>query len=259
MLYHILLNGDTNLLKIDNIGFSDDPKICRFGPGQRELYLIHYVISGEGMFNGNPVKNGQGFLITPNSRECYYPTTERWKILWVTSRDPNMKEIFESYNAHPNTRIFSYGYVKEADELTVMLKNNHGRCYTASKILEIFLNLYNNGIKETAVYRDTAEIYCKQAVNYIQSNLFRRIRVGELTAFLRISQPSLYNAFMQKLSVSPKEYIDGAKLSEAKKLLLKTDMPVSEVARSVGFEDQFAFSKFFRKKTGIPPTVFRKL
>ena len=82
MLYHILSYESTSLLKIDNIGFSSDTKICRFGPGQRELFLIHYVIEGEGYFNNEHVQEGQGFLKTPNMLENYFPKNETpWKLL----------------------------------------------------------------------------------------------------------------------------------------------------------------------------------
>ena len=67
MFFHIVSTENSKLLKIENIGFSTDPKTNRFGPGRRNLYLIHYVFSGKGYFNGNCVDSGQGFLIRPNT------------------------------------------------------------------------------------------------------------------------------------------------------------------------------------------------
>ncbi len=47
MFYHIISTESSKLLKIENIGFSSDPVNNKFGPEKRDLYLIHYVISGK--------------------------------------------------------------------------------------------------------------------------------------------------------------------------------------------------------------------
>lgn len=258
MLYHILSNENSKLLKIDNIGFSEDSKICRFGPGKRDLYLIHYVISGSGTFNGTKVKKGQGFLITPNTYEYYYPdNNDPWKLLWVTFRDTNTQEIFDAYNADKTTQIFEYDYVYEANELTKFLKINHNKAYTPSEILEIFLNLFNNGHKKE-ICKNSEDLYYNYALNYINSNIFRNIKINELTKVLGISQPYLYKIFIKKINVSPKQYIDNLKIKKAKNLLKNTTMQISEISNSVGFEDSLVFSKFFKRKTNMSPTEYRK-
>jgi AraC-like DNA-binding protein len=56
---------------------------------------------------------------------------------------------------------------------------------------------------------------------------------------------------------APGELIDERVLLEAKALLLAA-ATVAEVADSLHFSDQFAFSKFFKKHTGIPPSHFAR-
>lgn len=53
-------------------------------------------------------------------------------------------------------------------------------------------------------------------------------------------------------------WIDIARLNRAKNLLESTDLPIIEVATSVGLYDQSYFSRFFRKNTGETPSAFRK-
>lgn len=257
MLYHILACEQSSLLKIDNIGFSDDPRICRFGPGARDLYLIHYVISGSGTFNGNRVEEGQGFLTTPHSYENYFPSEDNpWKLLWITSRDKNIIDIFKSYNADKETQIFDYTYPTAAEELTKFIKLNHNKVYSVPKLLEIFLGLYNqNTPKETAEKME--DVYYNYALDYMKSNLFRTVRVKGLTEILGVSQPYLYKVFMKKSGVSPKQALDDLKLRKAKGLLVGTSMQISDVAYSTGFNDPLSFSKFFKKKTGISPTEYK--
>ena len=78
------------------IGCSSDINETKFGPATRNEYLIHYVVSGKGYFNGSPVGEGEGFLITPHSYEHYYADeSDPWAYLWIISKDSEM-DFFSS-------------------------------------------------------------------------------------------------------------------------------------------------------------------
>lgn len=56
---------------------------------------------------------------------------------------------------------------------------------------------------------------------------------------------------------SPIEHIHQHVIHLAKKKLRETDLTINEIAYSLGFEYPNYFTRFFRKKTGISPKVFR--
>lgn len=256
MYYHIVSTENSRLLKIENIGYSGDPKNNRFGPGKRNMYLIHYVFSGKGYYNGKPVVAGQGFLIRPETHEWYYPDADDpWEFLWITSFDPVMEEIFQQFNPDDESQIFEYNYIPAVSYLTKQIKQNHNKNYSASKILEIFLNLFNHQKKTKTVA--ITDMYFTCATNYISANRYRCIRVSELVNILGITQPYLYNIFMKKCHLSPKQYIDTYKVGIAQDMLSDTATSISEIAYSLGFKDPFVFSRFFKKNTGISPSKFR--
>lgn len=45
---------------------------------------------------------------------------------------------------------------------------------------------------------------------------------------------------------------------EAKRMLADKELPVNEIANTLGFDDYSYFSRFFKKQTGMSPTDFRK-
>ncbi|TMV48788.1 helix-turn-helix domain-containing protein [Paenibacillus mesophilus] len=47
-------------------------------------------------------------------------------------------------------------------------------------------------------------------------------------------------------------------MTEAKRLLRSTDIPVNVIAFKLGFDDPAYFSLLFRKHTGVSATTFRK-
>lgn len=53
------------------------------------------------------------------------------------------------------------------------------------------------------------------------------------------------------------EYLTAYRIERAKKRLQSTEMPVSEVGRSVGYLDSNYFAKVFKKATGCTPSVYR--
>lgn len=262
MRYEVFSNGICPILNISSFGYSKDPTVTRFGSGMRNSYIVHYVISGKGYFNGNPVNAGQGFLITPNMQEHYYPDKKStWEFLWIISNDEKIADVFELFHADKSTNIFNYNYISDVKDLAELLKKQDNRMVNSFELLEMFLHLIKNQQSQTTCHyeKTNAEIYIKAAVKYIQSNIHTAISVAELTKFLGVSQPYLFRLFKTKFHISPKEYILRQKLNRAKLLLKETPLTITHVANSVGFQDVLSFSKFFKSKTGLSPQNYRNM
>jgi len=54
------------------------------------------------------------------------------------------------------------------------------------------------------------------------------------------------------------DYLEAMRMEQARLLLLRTDLSVQEIATRVGYEDAYYFSTRFRRRTGCPPTTWRK-
>lgn len=247
-----------DFINICSMGYSDDFKRTRFGPGSRKFYIIHYVVSGKGYFNSNPVSAGDGFLITPNMPEHYYPDSENpWSFLWLISDDPKMKCFFDQCNADPSTNIFKYNPAATAEAQKFLMKNQNALIGNY-ELFEIFLHIFNRQSKTKSGFKSNADMYCNYAVNFIESNLFRPVLVSELTCKLGISQPYLYNIFSKKYGMSPKQYINQSKIIEAKRMLDETQHSITEIANSVGYDSVLNFSKFFKAQTGFSPKEYKR-
>lgn len=259
-MHGVILQKDTNeILNIDQIGSSTNTSITKFGPGIRNYYIIHFVFSGKGYFNGHPVSSGQGFLITPGMYEQYYSDSKNpWGFLWIISKDPKMKEIFDLFETDENN-IFNYDYTAKIEQSHAFLKTNKSKAYSSYEMLEFFFSIikYQQNNKSKNTESSNAIVYVEYAKKYINSNINKPITVSDITAFLGVSQPYLYKIFIEQTTKSPKDYILSKKLLYAKSLLEKTDISIAHVANSVGFQDSLMFSKFFRSKTGISPSNYR--
>ena len=259
MHQQLVAKGDSSLLTIRVLGYSDENDPDSFGPGRRSFYIIYFILSGSGFFNGHPVKAGEGFLITPGMTEEHHPDeNDPWRVLWVLSSDERILPFYERCAADPQTGIFSCVSLQAAEEVTRCIMDKCGPLYDALYVLELFLHLFHqNGLPTREEKRCATDMYFEYAVEYIHTNIHSPLTVGSLIDFLGVSQPYLYRIFMEKAWRSPKQYIRDAKLAEAKRFLRETDIPITDVAHSVGFSDVLHFSKFFSIHVGMSPKAFR--
>jgi AraC-like DNA-binding protein len=66
-----------------------------------------------------------------------------------------------------------------------------------------------------------------------------------------------HRQFVALFGETPQEYVSRLRLAEAKKLLVTTSIPVSEVCASVGYTSLGSFSSQFRRREGQSPKQFR--
>ena len=258
MRYQLFPINNSHLLRIICVGYAEAPSVTRFC-GQRERYLVHYILSGSGYFNGEKVNVGEGFLIRPNMQESYFPDAKNpWKYLWFEFDDPNAENFFKQYNENLKTHIFTFDNLETLKETAKSVVQNCRQSIDSTQLLEYYLHIFNTQHQKRSFVNSSADTYFNFSINYIQANLHTQITIRKLTEILGISQPYLYSVFKDKIGVSPKKYIDDLRFSKAKRLLKETSLSVTQIATSVGFPDVLSFSKFFKAKEKKSPVNYRK-
>lgn len=93
---------------------------------------------------------------------------------------------------------------------------------------------------------------------YINENLMKPLTREELAATLHLSPSHFYALFKEGLGVSPTEYVHSLRLRHAQRLLLNTNLYMSEVGARSGYPDEYHFSRVFKKRFGLSPLQYRK-
>ena len=83
------------------------------------------------------------------------------------------------------------------------------------------------------------------------------MKLKDVADYFGIHQNYLTRAFHEKFGISPKKYLLQLKFKKAARLLATTQLPVSIISNSLGFEDQLAFSRTFKKFYNVSPTDYR--
>ena len=97
----------------------------------------------------------------------------------------------------------------------------------------------------------------EETLAYMESHLAETLSVRDLAARLYLSESHFIRVFKELTGLPPGQYLLRRRLQRACELLWQTGLPISEIAREVGFADPLYFSKAFKKIYGISPTAMR--
>lgn len=95
-----------------------------------------------------------------------------------------------------------------------------------------------------------------QTVEYMHRNYHRSVSREQLAEVAGMSADYYSRLFKKKLGQTPVEYLTGIRLKHAKQALLSTKESFRAIAQSVGFADEFYFSRKFRTATGVSPSHY---
>ncbi len=96
------------------------------------------------------------------------------------------------------------------------------------------------------------------AVRFIGRNLYGSFSVEAVANSVGLERHYFSGLFAKQMGVSPGKYILLRKIEESKRLLMFTDISVTEVAESLGFFDTAHFSRRFKEVYGVSPTGMRR-
>lgn len=117
----------------------------------------------------------------------------------------------------------------------------------------------------SVVTRQSSDIYVtadpevNAALNYIRDNVRTPIQVCDVVKAAASSRRSLFYKFKKIRRRSILAEIKRARIEEIKRLLLETDMSISNISFAMGFSDASHISRYFRQAQKIDPYTYRML
>lgn len=235
-----------------------------FGPCVRNNYFIHYIVSGKGSFTYGgktlPLTGKSAFLIRPGQLTYYEADREDpWFYRWMEFGGENCETMLARAGLSGEDQIFIDGEGRLADAMERLLTLGGGASDEA-----IMSAGWQVAAAMTAGYREdnrqtAPDYHLRQAVAYIQSRIHKRIIVSDVAEYVGVDRSYLGRLFRRYKGMSTQQFIINTKMEAAAQfLLLNPSLSISEIARSAGYDDQLDFSKAFKSRYGMSPTLWRK-
>ncbi|MFT5111355.1 MAG: transcriptional regulator GlxA family with amidase domain [Parasphingorhabdus sp.] len=96
-----------------------------------------------------------------------------------------------------------------------------------------------------------------ECIELMEANLEQPLTPSELSSMIGVSKRQLERLFRRHLNTTPARYYLGLRLTEAKRLLEQSSMPVIDVAIACGFNSAGHFSYRYRSYYGVSPRTSR--
>lgn len=94
-------------------------------------------------------------------------------------------------------------------------------------------------------------------LSYVQRNIMYDINLRDIAAACSCSESTVSHLFKEYTNQSVKKYINNLRITQSKKLLQTSDIPIGNIALLCGFSNLNYFSTTFKKETGLNPTEYR--
>lgn len=94
--------------------------------------------------------------------------------------------------------------------------------------------------------------------DYLKKNYSEEIPLVKIAEIANLTPTSFCRMFKLKTKKSFVEYLNEVRVSNACKMLIETDMGISEVAYKCGYKTASNFNQLFKKLTGTTPKEYRK-
>lgn len=261
-------------LTIIQYGWEQCAPLHSYGPGVRNNYLFHYVLSGTGYVeytslggaeNRFQLKANSGFLIYPGEIVTYWADkNDPWKYMWVEFNGIQTSFCLELAGLSKTDPIFHPKSTEDAEaaatELWYIATHSNASSNNLIGHLYLFFDALATASAVQRKLRNQSQesYYMCEALSYIEQNYTRELKVGEIAAFCGLSRTHFGRLFKKTTGQSPQQYLTSFRLSKAIELMRTTNLSLGDIAAQIGYPNQLYFSKVFHHAYGIAPRTWRQ-
>jgi AraC family transcriptional regulator of arabinose operon len=253
--------------------FRCEPGFRALREGGTDDWLLFCTLGGRGLighrFGAFEPGRGDLVLIKPGVRHDYRiePRLLQWEFLWAhfhprahwlewlrwpelapgilhlhLAPGPAWRRVVERFGACHQHAIAGASDLRE-----------HALAHVALEETLIRLDAANPGASDARI-----DPRVRLAIAWIGRNLGDPIRLADVARACRLSVFRLAHLFKSDTGVTIGEFIERQRMNRAMDLLLRTTMPVQDIAEEVGYRSPFYFSTRFHRATGASPRSFRR-
>jgi AraC-like DNA-binding protein len=169
-------------------------------------------------------------------------------------------------NCNPCVDLTGSGNVNLVEQIRSIGKE-YENCNSSNYSLSIIRSLLNIMLLRLSEIYDTksgrskngASILIHELSRLIDSSYIREHNIGFYTSAFSISEKQLNDVCNKYFNCGLKKILKDRLMQEARKLLISTELSVSEISYKLNYDDNSYFNKVFKKESGLTPGRFRDI
>lgn len=264
-LQHPLLSG----LWISATGYFPKIKghLWRRNQEEADTYLLIYCLDGRGWFcsGGKEWQVAPGDLVVAVAGVAHSYGADAhapWTIQWVHFHGAEGAHLVALTQAPATGGVINIGlhaalFTSFNDMLnTLDAGYSQHHLMVAAACLRYILCRTAFIVTYSASSRAGQEI--DGVIGFMRQHVEERFSLAQLAAKAKMSRSTFTRVFREKTGYPPVEYFLCLKVQRACELLETTDMSISQISRRLGYQDQYYFSRLFKKFMHLSPQRYRQ-
>jgi AraC-like DNA-binding protein len=234
-----------------------------------DTFTLVYITRGGGNFESrsggeHAIREGDLFIAHPGEWHRYQPDPATgWDEYWVEFDGEQARRIMSNDVFSLDKPVLSIGDDDQILRLFIEIAEatqtqppgfEHIIATQASQIVARTLAR----LRYSSAEAREMETLIRRARLHILKNVEQTLDFQALAVELGISYSAFRHRFKQATGLPPGQYQIQIRLNQARRLLRNSRLSVDAIAKQLGFDSIYYFSRLFKKKTGQSPLAFRK-
>lgn len=231
-------------------------------------YIMIFCTGGKGFFildnKKKTIEKDTLFIINANEPHIYGSSEKKpWSIFWVHFSGENAPHFLQGINKE--NPVVSLSIEKSAklklmfDDMIANLYNGYSfdSMIYVSQVLSNMMGFIF--FAKSNLRLAQSENAVEESIRYMTAHLNKNLELQNLANTANLSKSQYGFLFKEKTGFSPIDYFIRLKIHKACQYLDTTDFTVGEIAKDLGFSDQYYFSRAFHKIVRLSPSDYRKI
>jgi AraC-like DNA-binding protein len=229
------------------------------------------TVRGEGLLTlggqQHRVPEQHGMFLYPEEEHAYHATDSEagWTVHWFTFGgyhissllqliDLRSSGVYPVASPHPVETVVRQG-------LYTLQSKHPPQGFDASVIVYSFLMQLMQHIQtESRDSRESGMRRLHPVFEYIEHHYREPISIEDLADIMDVTPQHFCHLFKEVMAERPFEFLTSYRVNKSKEILIKNpQIPISQVARRVGYDNTSYFGAVFKKVEGMSPSDFKEL
>lgn len=230
---------------------------------------LFFITCGEGVFsiagNNVSVTSGDFLIINPNVPHTEFSSKQNalgYLVIGVENvqlafGEENERDFMLLKHSELNTKILPI-FAEIYREFESREKYSAELCQSLLRVMFLYLLKFSDGASYISEPTASVSKECAEVKRYIDAHFRENLNLDFLSQLAHLNKFYLVHSFKRAFGMTPINYLQFRRIAEGRRLLLETDMTISQIAQALGFASQSSFTQCFKKTVLLTPTGFRK-
>jgi AraC family transcriptional regulator, transcriptional activator of pobA len=249
-------------------------------PHRHDFFEVLYLLKGSGYHvidtNKYEIKPSCVFFMSPGQAHKLELSNDIEGFIFIFTAD-----FYLLNRSNQNTLIeFPFFYTIHQDNPPLLLSNESDIRFLESLFRQSISEIRESGESNTEMLRSIldlilttcaaryqvtenllnkgkGQILVKRFFHLVEENHQKNLSMSDYSGMIGITPNHLTQTVKLLTGKTSSQIVKAKQLLEIKRLLVHTNLSISEIANQLNFEDQSYFTKFFKRETGLTPIQYR--